>query len=479
MSPLEGRGVVAQWHSRLGQLIVHTSTQQPHIVRSGLAECLGMDEGQIRVVAPDVGGGFGYKGILLPEEIALAWATRKVGCAAQVDRGPARRPHRQRQLPRAPLHPHRLRRRGRPPAGARLRGDRRFRRLLGLSVLRLPGGGASRLHPAGALRFPALPLPRLFRRHQQAADPALPRRRPHGRVLRAGGHARRAGAQARPRVRPTLRFKSLVRPEQMPFDNIAKRHFDSGDYPEALRRAVETIGLAKVRERQQRGRARRAAHRRRLCHVLRAGRPRHQRVRRLGHPDGARPRAVPRPLRAGRRAGAQDRRAQPRPGPRDHAVAGGALDPRRAARAHPPGARRHRRDALLHGHLGLALHDHVGRRRRRRVRRAGEPRARHRRQAAAGQARGSAARRRRGGGPLGAHRRRRRGAHLVSPAAGSPRRRRSRRTGGHRRLQGQARHRHLQLRGARRRRRRRSRKPESWRSSTTSSSRTAACWSTR
>src|SRR5207247_6196663 len=47
MSPIEGRGVVASWHSRLGQLVVHTSTQQPHIVRSGLAECLGVDEGQI------------------------------------------------------------------------------------------------------------------------------------------------------------------------------------------------------------------------------------------------------------------------------------------------------------------------------------------------------------------------------------------------------------------------------------------------
>ena len=49
-----------------------------------------------------------------------------------------------------------------------------------------------------------------------------------------------------------LRFKSLVRPEQMPFDNIAKRHFDSGDYPEALRRAIEAIGFDKVRERQKR-----------------------------------------------------------------------------------------------------------------------------------------------------------------------------------------------------------------------------------
>ena len=41
MRPLEGRGVVATWQSRLGQLTLYTSTQMPHIVRSGLAECLG------------------------------------------------------------------------------------------------------------------------------------------------------------------------------------------------------------------------------------------------------------------------------------------------------------------------------------------------------------------------------------------------------------------------------------------------------
>src|SRR5262249_11972552 len=50
-----------------------------------------------------------------------------------------------------------------------------------------------------------------------------------------------------------IRFKSLVQPQQMPFDNITKRHFDSGDYPEALRRAIEAAGFAKVRARQQRG----------------------------------------------------------------------------------------------------------------------------------------------------------------------------------------------------------------------------------
>ena len=69
MSPLEGRGVVTTWDHRLEQLLVYSSTQQPHIVRTGLSECLGIEHARIRVVAPDVGGAFGYKGILLPEEI--------------------------------------------------------------------------------------------------------------------------------------------------------------------------------------------------------------------------------------------------------------------------------------------------------------------------------------------------------------------------------------------------------------------------
>ena len=65
MSPIEGRGVVAEWDGRLGQLTVYSASQMPHIVRTGLSECLGLDHGQVRIIAPDVGGGFGYKGILL------------------------------------------------------------------------------------------------------------------------------------------------------------------------------------------------------------------------------------------------------------------------------------------------------------------------------------------------------------------------------------------------------------------------------
>jgi len=64
MSPMEGRAVVAYWDTRLEQLVVYTSTQIPHIVRTGLAECVVLVQGQVQVVAPDVGGGFGYKGLL-------------------------------------------------------------------------------------------------------------------------------------------------------------------------------------------------------------------------------------------------------------------------------------------------------------------------------------------------------------------------------------------------------------------------------
>ena len=69
----------------------------------------------------------------------------------------------------------------------------------------------------------------------------------HRRLLRARGHARRAGARAQAGA-AELRRKSLVQPEQMPFDNIAKRHFDSGDYPEALRRCLAAIDLEAVRD---------------------------------------------------------------------------------------------------------------------------------------------------------------------------------------------------------------------------------------
>src|SRR5690606_15213745 len=79
MAPIEGKGVVAMLDTRLDQLVLHSATQMPHIVRTGLAECLGIDHGRVRVIAPDVGGGFGYKGILAPEEVCVGWLALRLG----------------------------------------------------------------------------------------------------------------------------------------------------------------------------------------------------------------------------------------------------------------------------------------------------------------------------------------------------------------------------------------------------------------
>ena len=70
--PLEGRAVLAYRDHRLDEVVVWASTQVPHTMRVAIAEILGIDERAIRVVAPDVGGGFGPKARLYPEEIILA-----------------------------------------------------------------------------------------------------------------------------------------------------------------------------------------------------------------------------------------------------------------------------------------------------------------------------------------------------------------------------------------------------------------------
>jgi aerobic carbon-monoxide dehydrogenase large subunit len=69
--PLETRGVLADFQE--GRLTVWTSTQNPHIERTTLSYVLGLPERSIRVIAPDVGGGFGSKTHVYPEDAVVAW----------------------------------------------------------------------------------------------------------------------------------------------------------------------------------------------------------------------------------------------------------------------------------------------------------------------------------------------------------------------------------------------------------------------
>jgi carbon-monoxide dehydrogenase large subunit len=76
--PLEGRACLAEWDDRDDQLVVHVSTQVPHQVRSGIAQALNIPERSIRVIAPDVGGGFGLKCVVGREEVAVAAAALRL-----------------------------------------------------------------------------------------------------------------------------------------------------------------------------------------------------------------------------------------------------------------------------------------------------------------------------------------------------------------------------------------------------------------
>ncbi len=78
-SPMETRSLVADWSAFDERLTLHLSTQAPHLVRTQLADILGLSEARVRVVAGDVGGAFGSKFNIFPEEVLAALLSRQLG----------------------------------------------------------------------------------------------------------------------------------------------------------------------------------------------------------------------------------------------------------------------------------------------------------------------------------------------------------------------------------------------------------------
>jgi carbon-monoxide dehydrogenase large subunit len=250
MAPMEGRGVVAQWDSRLEQLIVHSSTQMPHIIRTGLAGCLGLAEEQIRVIAPDVGGGFGYKGILLPEEVVACSLARRLGHPVRwiEDR-------REQLAGNANCREHHYDITAHADASGRL---------LAIDCAATVDAGAYSIYPFSACLEAAqiasiLPGPYVmdaYRCHTWSAATTKPGIVPYRGVARAGVcYAIESilddAAHALGMEPFELRLRNLVPPEAMPFDNITNKHFDSGDYPQCLRRVVAAIDIPAIRRRQR------------------------------------------------------------------------------------------------------------------------------------------------------------------------------------------------------------------------------------
>ncbi|CAM3647608.1 Dehydrogenase [Bordetella sputigena] len=81
--PMEGRGVLARPDPASGELTVWSSTQMAHELHYTIALMLGHPEELLRVVTPDVGGGFGVKFMIYPEEVAVPAAARKLGRAVK------------------------------------------------------------------------------------------------------------------------------------------------------------------------------------------------------------------------------------------------------------------------------------------------------------------------------------------------------------------------------------------------------------
>ena len=82
--PLEARGAVAAFDLATGRVTLSASTQMPHLLRTGIADVLGIAESELRVVAPEVGGGFGQKMALIPEYVVAVWAARRLACTVAV-----------------------------------------------------------------------------------------------------------------------------------------------------------------------------------------------------------------------------------------------------------------------------------------------------------------------------------------------------------------------------------------------------------
>lgn len=252
MVPMEGKAVLAYWDDTHGQLVVITSTQVPHMIRTVLSQCLGIDHAQVRVISPDVGGAFGYKCVLQQEELCIAWL-------AFTFRKPFRfiEDRREHLIAGANSRQHHYE----LTAYADETG-----RLLALDAELLIDGGAYSAWPftiglETGQALGNLPGPYDFKGYRcrtQCAATNKPGFLPYRGVARTGvcfaieltmdAIARAVGREAW-----EVRHDNLVRGADMPYTNVVKKHYDSGDFQESLRRAVEQLDVPKWRARQKAG----------------------------------------------------------------------------------------------------------------------------------------------------------------------------------------------------------------------------------
>ena len=257
-SPLETRGVVAEYDARTGVLRAWISTQAPLPIKNGLARMLDLPEFKVDVIAPDVGGGFGTKIMLFyPEEILVPAAAVRLGRAVRWIE--ERSEHlTSASQERGQIHDVEV---AADEAG----------RILALRDRFLHDTGAYTPYGIIVPIITATQLPGPYRLRHYAVEfevrytnkvmvtPYRGAGRPHGAFVMErmiGRIARELGLEP-----SEVRRRNFIQPDEFPWDvgltfqDGGPTRYDSGDYPRGLEMAVERIDLATFRATQRAARA--------------------------------------------------------------------------------------------------------------------------------------------------------------------------------------------------------------------------------
>ena len=251
-TPIEPRGVMAEYSPFDQQLTVWISTQNPHFVRLQLAGALGLPETKVRVISHDVGGGFGCKISTYPEDYLVAAAAlvlkRPVRWIETRSESLAVTSHGRGQIFDLELAARRdgsvlaLKVTQYLDAGAYVASNSAFQAvacLLSGGAYKWPGGIAARTVGVLTNRVPTDP-------YRGAGRPEAT----HNIELMMDKLARQIGMDP-----AEVRRKNFVKPEEFPFTNNFGLIYDSGNYAGALDKALEIVGYRDLRQRQEQARA--------------------------------------------------------------------------------------------------------------------------------------------------------------------------------------------------------------------------------
>jgi carbon-monoxide dehydrogenase large subunit len=249
---MEGRGVLARYFPGEEELTVWSSTQIPHLLRTQLALMIGIPENKLRVITPEVGGGFGSKLNVYAEEALFGWISMQLGKPVKWIEG-------RRENIQATIH-------GRGQIGYVEIGCKNDGTLTGLryNVFADLGAYHQLLTPAiptltglmlsGAYKIPAIQInvTACFT-NKMATDAYRGAGRPEATyVVERAIDLVAAELGMDP---AEVRRKNFPAANEFPFHTATGLDYDSGEYEAALNKAQEIVGYAKLREEQKRARA--------------------------------------------------------------------------------------------------------------------------------------------------------------------------------------------------------------------------------